>query len=118
MAGIEITMTELVWPGKYNEDGIRKEVPRANLLFRVIETIDEGRIAVRNSLTWRRPFAWRSGACQDAEVALRQQHSGADAGLPHAMSSDLRKSGNPPGYPHPGHGGSPAPKPGVFNADQ
>jgi hypothetical protein len=27
MAKIEITKTELVWPGKYNEDGTRKEVP-------------------------------------------------------------------------------------------
>ena len=28
MAKIEITRTELVWPGKYNEDGTLKEVPR------------------------------------------------------------------------------------------
>lgn len=35
--------TELVWPGKYNEDGTLKEVPRVNLPFQVIETINEGR---------------------------------------------------------------------------
>ncbi|MGH8070269.1 MAG: hypothetical protein ACRERE_34520 [Candidatus Entotheonellia bacterium] len=43
MAKIEITKTELVWPGKYNEDGTRKEVPRASLPFQVIETVSESR---------------------------------------------------------------------------
>lgn len=27
MPKIDITKTELVWPGKYNEDGTRKEAP-------------------------------------------------------------------------------------------
>jgi hypothetical protein len=31
MAKIEITKTELVWSGKYNEDGTLKEVPRGSL---------------------------------------------------------------------------------------
>ena len=43
MAKIEITKTELVWPGKYDEDGTRKEVPRVSLPFQVIETINESR---------------------------------------------------------------------------
>jgi adenine-specific DNA-methyltransferase len=43
MAKIEITKTELVWPGKYNEDGTRAEVPRVSLPFQVIETINESR---------------------------------------------------------------------------
>src|SRR3990170_3664666 len=43
MAKIEITRTELVWPGKYNEDGTLKEVPRVNLPFQVIETVNESR---------------------------------------------------------------------------
>jgi len=43
MANIEITKTELVWPGKYNDDGTRKEVPRVNLPFQVIETVNESR---------------------------------------------------------------------------
>jgi DNA modification methylase len=43
MAKIEITKTELVWPGKYNEDGTRKEVPRVRLPFQVIETVNESR---------------------------------------------------------------------------
>jgi hypothetical protein len=30
MAKIDITKTELVWPGKYNEDGTRKEVPKVS----------------------------------------------------------------------------------------
>ena len=43
MAKIDITKTELVWPGKYNEDGTLKEVPRVSLPFQVIETVNENR---------------------------------------------------------------------------
>jgi len=43
MAKIEITKTELVWPGKYNEDGTLKEVPRVSLPFQVIERVNESR---------------------------------------------------------------------------
>lgn len=43
MAKIEITKTELVWPGKYNEDGTLKEVPRVNLPFQIIETVNQSR---------------------------------------------------------------------------
>jgi DNA modification methylase len=43
MAKIEITKTELVWPGKYNEDGTLKEVSKVNLPFQVIETVNESR---------------------------------------------------------------------------
>ena len=48
MAKIDITKTELVWPGKYDEDGTQKEVPRVNLPFQVIETVNESR-ATRES---------------------------------------------------------------------
>ncbi len=48
MAKIDITKTELVWPGKYNEDGTLKEVSRVSLPFQVIETINESR-ATRES---------------------------------------------------------------------
>ncbi|MDP6550107.1 MAG: hypothetical protein QF659_08550 [Dehalococcoidia bacterium] len=43
MAKVEVAKTELVWPGKYNEDGTMREVPRVNLPFQVIETIGESR---------------------------------------------------------------------------
>ena len=43
MAKIDITKTELVWPGKYNEDGTLKEMPRVSLPFQVIETVNESR---------------------------------------------------------------------------
>ena len=43
MAKIDINKTELVWPGKHNEDGTLKEVPRVNLPFQVIETVNESR---------------------------------------------------------------------------
>ncbi len=40
---MRVTRTELVWPGKYNEDGTLKEVPRVNLPFQVIERVNESR---------------------------------------------------------------------------
>ena len=43
MAKVDVTKTELFWPGKYNEDGTLKEVPRVNLPFQVIETVNESR---------------------------------------------------------------------------
>ena len=43
MAKIDITKTELAWPGKYNEDGTLNEVALVNLPFQVIETVDESR---------------------------------------------------------------------------
>ena len=38
-----VTKPELVWPGKYNEDGTPAEVPSVNLPFQVIETVNERR---------------------------------------------------------------------------
>src|SRR5687767_16035293 len=43
MAKIDVTKTELVWPGKYAEDGTLREVPRVSLPFQVIETVNESR---------------------------------------------------------------------------
>jgi DNA modification methylase len=54
MAKIEVTKTELVWPGKYNEDGTRREVPRVSLPFQVIETINTSR-ATREAEKKRQP---------------------------------------------------------------
>jgi DNA modification methylase len=39
----DINRTELVWPGKYDEDGKRKEVERISLPFQVIERVNEAR---------------------------------------------------------------------------
>jgi len=55
MAKIDITKTELVWPGKYNDDGTRKEVPRVSLSFQVIETINESRATREASKLPRQP---------------------------------------------------------------
>lgn len=43
MAKIDVNKVELVWPGKYNDDGTLKEVPRVHLPFQVIETVNESR---------------------------------------------------------------------------
>lgn len=39
----EIERTELVWPGKYDDDGKRVEPERVNLPFQVIERVNESR---------------------------------------------------------------------------
>jgi len=38
---MRVKKTELVWPGKYNDDGTLKEAPRVSLPFQVIETVNE-----------------------------------------------------------------------------
>src|ERR1700688_243338 len=43
MAKIDVSKTELVWPGKYNEDGALVEVPHICLPFQVIETVNQSR---------------------------------------------------------------------------
>ena len=43
MVKIDIKKTELVWPGKYDEDGKLKEVDKINLPFQVIESINTSR---------------------------------------------------------------------------
>lgn len=50
----EITRTELVWPGKYDEDGRRREVERVSLPFQVIERVNESR-ATREAEKKRNP---------------------------------------------------------------
>jgi len=45
MAKIGVSKTELVWPGKYNNDGAVREVPRVSLPFQVVETVNESRAA-------------------------------------------------------------------------
>ncbi|HET6218643.1 MAG TPA: site-specific DNA-methyltransferase [Acidobacteriaceae bacterium] len=51
MAKIQITKTELVWPGKYREDGMLAEAPRANLPFQTLEVFGP-EAAWRNKLIW------------------------------------------------------------------
>ena len=43
MSKIEITRTELVWPGKYDENGELVPPRRVNLPFQVIERVNETR---------------------------------------------------------------------------
>jgi adenine-specific DNA-methyltransferase len=51
MAKLQITKTELVWPGKYSEDGVLVESPRANLPFQTIELFGP-EADWRNQLLW------------------------------------------------------------------
>jgi len=43
MTKIDVSRTELVWPGKYDDGGFLKEVPGVTLPFQVIETVNEPR---------------------------------------------------------------------------
>lgn len=43
MPKIDITRTELVWPGKYDDEGNLVTPPRVNLPFQVIERVNETR---------------------------------------------------------------------------
>ena len=70
MAKIDITRTELVWPGKYNDDGTRKEVPRVSLPFQVIETINHAEL-LRMTDELERPGAERLKALIEL-AALRR----------------------------------------------
>jgi adenine-specific DNA-methyltransferase len=56
MAKIQITKTELVWPGKYNEDGSLTQLPRVNLPFQVIEIFNQSRC--EDEAQWRNKLIW------------------------------------------------------------
>jgi len=43
MVKIDVEKTELVWPGKYDENGKLKEVDRISLPFQIIETVNTSR---------------------------------------------------------------------------
>ena len=48
MAKIDVTRTELVWPGKYNEDGTRREVERVQT--ESVAPYAEARDSIRDKL--------------------------------------------------------------------
>ncbi len=56
MAKIQITKTELVWPGKYSPDGTLTQLPRANLPFQVIEVFNQTRPT--RGAEWRNQLIW------------------------------------------------------------
>jgi adenine-specific DNA-methyltransferase len=56
MAKIQITKTELVWPGKYNEDGTLAQVPRASLPFQVTEVFNQ--TPPTREAKWRNKLIW------------------------------------------------------------
>jgi adenine-specific DNA-methyltransferase len=51
MAKVQITKTELVWPGKYTEDGVLAESPRPNLPLHTVEVFGPD-AEWRNQLVW------------------------------------------------------------------
>jgi adenine-specific DNA-methyltransferase len=51
MTKLQITKTELVWPGKYTENGVLAQAPRANLPFHTVEVFGP-EAEWRNQLLW------------------------------------------------------------------
>jgi DNA modification methylase len=55
----EVTHAELVWPGKYDEYGRRRQVDRVSLPFRVIERVNESLTAEQTVADgWRNKLIW------------------------------------------------------------
>jgi adenine-specific DNA-methyltransferase len=52
LASHRIARTELIWPGKYDEQGARVEPPRLHLPFQVLESFASAAAAWRNRLIW------------------------------------------------------------------
>jgi adenine-specific DNA-methyltransferase len=71
----DITRTELVWPGKYDEDGMRREAERASLPFQVIERVNESR-ATREAEKTRNPSlfdTWQGDSGETFEDGWRNK---------------------------------------------
>lgn len=71
----DITRTELVWPGKYDDQGRRKEVDRVSLPFQVIERVNESR-ATREAEKTRNPTlfdVWQGDAAETFEDGWRNK---------------------------------------------
>ena len=47
MGKIAVTKTELIWPGKYNEDGAHTETLRVRLPFHISECLSAGKAGER-----------------------------------------------------------------------
>lgn len=73
--GFEINKTELVWPGKYDENGNRREVERVSLPFQVIERVNESR-ATREAEKTRLPSlfdVWQGDSAETFEDGWRNK---------------------------------------------
>jgi adenine-specific DNA-methyltransferase len=71
----EITRTELVWPGKYDEHGKRPPVEQAKLPFQVIERVNESR-ATREAEKTRNPTLfdiWEGDTAETFEDGWRNK---------------------------------------------
>lgn len=80
MAKIDVTRTELVWPGKYDENGNLREPERVSLPFQVIETINESR-ATREAAKKPRQSSlfdvWKADEGESFEEGSKTSSSGA-----------------------------------------
>src|SRR5437762_6520121 len=58
MGKIAVTKTELVWPGKYNEDGAHPKTPWGRLPFHISECLSAGKAGETCKEGWRNKLIW------------------------------------------------------------
>src|SRR6266571_6213771 len=58
MGKIAVTKTELIWPGKYNEDGAHTETLRVRLPFHISECLSAGKAGEAGKDGWRNKLIW------------------------------------------------------------
>src|SRR5713101_3594870 len=58
MGKVEVATTELVWPGKYNADGTRKEIPRVYLPLHIRERLCVRKTDEADKSVWRNKLIW------------------------------------------------------------
>lgn len=71
----DINRTELIWPGKYDDEGRRREVERVDLPFQVIERVNESR-ATREVEKARNPTlfdVWQGDSAETFEEGWRNK---------------------------------------------
>jgi hypothetical protein len=88
---VPITHTALVWPGKYSPGGARREVPRVNLPFQAIETINESR-ATREATKIATPSLFEFYHGKEGDTFPDSWHEPAPRGPPFANCLDRMPS--------------------------
>jgi adenine-specific DNA-methyltransferase len=71
----DVTRAELVWPGKYDDEGRRREVDRVSLPFQVIERVNESR-ATQEAEKSRNPTlfdVWQGDSAETFEDGWRNK---------------------------------------------
>ena len=89
MAKPPITKTELIWPGKYTEEGVLAETPRASLPLQTVELYGP-------PTEWRNKLIWGDNKLILSSLKngpLRERYSDPEAFSGHRSAISTRKGG-------------------------